>query len=75
MAKLVIVNKNNSKVRNLLLQLNWKVDTVITLAHGHAIIAMGTCPGCGKKWSREHRGCVMGLFPNQQEQCNHRECR
>jgi hypothetical protein len=69
-----LVNSGNSKVRNVLIQVGWKVGGAITVAHGFAVIAKGTCPGCGQNWSLEHRKCVGGLFPNEKEQCTHREC-
>lgn len=73
MAKLIL-DPSNGKVRNLLLQVGWQVGGAITMAHGYAIIAKGKCPTCTRKWTKEHRKCVPGLFPGEDGQCGHREC-
>lgn len=60
-----VYDPKDGRIRNLLIRMGWTVGGVLTFAQGHAIIAMGTCPGCEKKWSRAHRKCVPGLFPGE----------
>jgi hypothetical protein len=68
-------NPKDGKIRNMLIEMGWKVGSVLSFAEGHAIIVKkGKCPGCERKWTKEHRKCVPGLFPGQKEQCDHREC-
>jgi hypothetical protein len=64
----------DGKARDRLVRIGWGISRMISFAQGHAIIAKGKCPMCNRKWTKEHRKCVPGLFPGQTEQCDHREC-
>ena len=57
----------DGKIRTALVHTGWKISKVISTAEGLAIIAKGTCPGCGKAWSKKHRECVPGLFPGSEK--------
>lgn len=60
-----VYDPKDGKIRTLLIKMGWTVGSALSFAQGHAIIAMGKCPGCEKKWSRAHRRCVPGLFPGE----------